>query len=194
MAWVTITNGQIDTDSPVTQPLMTAIRDNVSAAAVGDANAPITRAGWHPYNAIDVDDGADGEIYDGAVDGSVSSVSSPAFEDGYDYAFILDAVTPIASSTEFRIEAFHSGSNKRIATLAKTGSAAFSGWIEYPHCRFPLKTITASYALSDGTSDHGGIGAASFATTAAVTNARLRFDVNMDGGKIYMMRRRNYGT
>lgn len=38
--YTTITNAEIDQDSPVTQPLMTAMRDNPLAIAEGDATAP----------------------------------------------------------------------------------------------------------------------------------------------------------
>lgn len=39
-AYTTITNAEVDQDSPVTQPLMTALRDNPLAIAEGDATAP----------------------------------------------------------------------------------------------------------------------------------------------------------
>jgi len=38
--YTAITNGQIDQDSPITQPLMTALRDNPIAMAEGDSSAP----------------------------------------------------------------------------------------------------------------------------------------------------------
>lgn len=40
MAWITIANSEIDQDSPITQTLMTALRDNVPAALNGDSGAP----------------------------------------------------------------------------------------------------------------------------------------------------------
>jgi hypothetical protein len=40
MAWTTIPNSDIDQDSPITQTLMTALRDNPIAIANGDAGAP----------------------------------------------------------------------------------------------------------------------------------------------------------
>jgi len=39
-AYVPIPNGDIDQDSPVTQPLMTALRDNLLATAEGSPGAP----------------------------------------------------------------------------------------------------------------------------------------------------------
>lgn len=41
----TITDGQIDQDSPVTQPLLTALRDNPIAIAEGASGAPSILAG-----------------------------------------------------------------------------------------------------------------------------------------------------
>ena len=41
----TITDGQIDQDSPITQPLLTALRDNPIAIAEGAAGAPSILAG-----------------------------------------------------------------------------------------------------------------------------------------------------
>lgn len=38
--YTTITNAEIDQDSPVTQPLMTALRDNPLAISEGDSTAP----------------------------------------------------------------------------------------------------------------------------------------------------------
>jgi len=38
--YVPIPNGDIDQDSPITQPLMTALRDNPIAIAEDDASAP----------------------------------------------------------------------------------------------------------------------------------------------------------
>ena len=39
-SYVAIPNGDIDQDSPITQPLMTALRDNPVAIAEGDASVP----------------------------------------------------------------------------------------------------------------------------------------------------------
>jgi hypothetical protein len=44
MAWTTIPNADIDQDSPITQTLMTALRDNPIAIANGDAGAPRIQA------------------------------------------------------------------------------------------------------------------------------------------------------
>jgi len=65
MAWVTISNTDIDADSPITVALMTALRDNVAAMGAGDAGAPpitsalgrliavtdLTSSGTHNLNA-----------------------------------------------------------------------------------------------------------------------------------------------
>jgi hypothetical protein len=70
-----------------------ALRDNPIAIAEGAAGAPYVAAGWHPYDGVTVGDGADGVIYDFAVDGAVNSVTSPNFVDGYEYQFHFEGLT-----------------------------------------------------------------------------------------------------
>ena len=51
----TITDGQVDQDSPITQPLMTALRDNLLAVVEGAAGAPrLKLAAIEPVAAGDV--------------------------------------------------------------------------------------------------------------------------------------------
>ena len=80
----TIADGQIDQDSPMTQPLLTALRDNPIAIAERASGAPFIQHMWHPYDADFSGDG-DGVIYDHSVDGDVFSFESPTFEAGFDY-------------------------------------------------------------------------------------------------------------
>lgn len=50
-----ITNAEIDQDSPITQPLLTALRDNPLAIAEGDATGPgLSVLGFEPLTAGDV--------------------------------------------------------------------------------------------------------------------------------------------
>lgn len=70
-----------------------ALRDNPIAIAEGSVGAPYTAAGWHPYDGVTIGDGADGVIYDFAVDGAVNSVTSPNFVDGYEYQIHLEGLT-----------------------------------------------------------------------------------------------------
>ena len=91
--WTEIPTTQLDQDSPVTQPLMGALRDNVRASAEASTGAPVAAAGWHPYDIVDVGDGNDGLIYDHSISGTVSTVETPDFDDGYDYHIVFESVS-----------------------------------------------------------------------------------------------------
>ena len=53
--YTTITNAEIDQDSPITQPLLTALRDNPLAIAEGDPTGPgLSVLGFEPLTAGDV--------------------------------------------------------------------------------------------------------------------------------------------
>lgn len=73
----------------VTDEKLQALAENVVALAEGAPDAVVLRQGWHPYDMVDYGDGADGVIYDFAVDGAVASVTSPTFAAGFEYAFDL---------------------------------------------------------------------------------------------------------
>jgi len=52
--YTTITNAEIDQDSPITQPLLTALRDNPLAIAEGDPTGPgLSVLGFEPLTAGD---------------------------------------------------------------------------------------------------------------------------------------------
>jgi hypothetical protein len=85
-AYVEITNGEIDQDSPITQTLMTAYRDNLAAAALeGVTGAPVNQHAWHPYNMVTIGDATTGLFYDFAASGALASIEAPLFVAGYDY-------------------------------------------------------------------------------------------------------------
>lgn len=89
--WTDIPNGDIDQDSPATETLFTAIRDNIIAQS------------WSYY-----DDG-DGVIYNHAVDGNVTTIVSPDFDDGYEYLFVADELDGTSDTVfpNLNIEAYY---------------------------------------------------------------------------------------
>jgi hypothetical protein len=57
-SYVSIPNGDIDQDSPITQPLMTALRDNPIAIAEQDASVPVgLHLGFYPLGTINTTSG-----------------------------------------------------------------------------------------------------------------------------------------
>ena len=85
--WIAPIDTETDPDAPLISSLGKRWDNNVIAAFEGAFSAPHSAASWHPYDGVTVGDGNDGLIYDFAVDGSVSVVETPNFEDGYEYRF-----------------------------------------------------------------------------------------------------------
>lgn len=122
--YTAISNGQIDQDSPITQPLMTAMRDNPLAIAERSTNAPYVESVWYPYNSDVVGDD-DGVIYDFSVDGAVASVETPTFEAGYDYRLIIQGLSLTPVNPQFQIEAYRETSASYVL-ITNTGGMVLS--------------------------------------------------------------------
>lgn len=90
-AWVTIPDGDIDPDSPITTPLMTALRDNVAATAEGSSGAPAVTP-----NSCTTHVAAAGAIVVASnADQSVSTTSTT-------YVKLIELIIPYGG--EFRID------------------------------------------------------------------------------------------
>lgn len=79
-----VSDATIAFQKPITLQQGRALRDNAISMIEGNGGA-YTAAGWHPYDGVTVGDGADGVIYDFAVDGAIGSVETPDFANGYEY-------------------------------------------------------------------------------------------------------------
>lgn len=201
-AYAAIANGDIDQDSPVTQPLMTALRDNPIATAEGSVDAPITAAGWHPYDAINIGDGNDGKIYDFATDGSVANLVSPDFADGYEYRFVIVDISGATSSADFRVEMYREttagyDTATAIFSMGVTASVGYTGMITIPHPRLSRKSFLAERTTfvddsAGGTASGGAATVSHGATAEKILRFRFSWSAgNIDGGVIYMLRRRD---
>lgn len=98
--WTNLLDAVIGHKKPITLQQGRALRDNPIAMAEGAAGAPFLRH-WRPYDALAVGDGATGVIYDHATDGTVASVTSPDFEAGWDYRFVVEDLTPSISGDSY---------------------------------------------------------------------------------------------
>jgi hypothetical protein len=199
-AYVAITEAQTDPGAPGTSELWKQWRDNPLAIAEGSTDAPYNQAAWHPYDGVTVGDGNDGLIYDFAVTGSVASVITPDFEDGYEYQFWMDRVsaTNLGAST-LLIELYRTTDAAYGTALgivsAGGGSENFSGLVTVFRPRLSFVGVVVQSNLVS-TSSFGGFTGTSF-TGACVRNAqkrdRARFSWttgSFDLGKIFMYRRR----
>lgn len=200
--YTTIPNGDIDQDSPVTQPLMTALRDNPLAGFEGSTDAPINQAAWHPYDAEFVGDGNDGVIYDFTVDGAVSVVETPDFSDGYEYGLILSGVSG-NSGPDFIIDAYMESGATWLNLFTSTTSTAAYSYNGHAYVSFPRVPQNGFYLHGNlfhragGSSTADDInGGAAFSGGADVVQ-KLRFRVNvgtLDAGTVKLIRRREYIT
>lgn len=65
---------------------------NPVAITQGSPGSPYEFSTWRPYDSTMNGDGKTGVLYDHAVHGTVSQITSPIFEPGWDYRFVLDAL------------------------------------------------------------------------------------------------------
>lgn len=87
-----VSDATIAFQKPITLQQGRGLRDNAISMVEGNGGAYVA-AGWHPYDGVTIGDGADGVIYDFAVDGALNSVTSPDFVDGFEYLFRFDNIS-----------------------------------------------------------------------------------------------------
>lgn len=195
MAYSEITNAEIDTDSPLTQTLMTKLRDNPLFALAGDGF--YNGAGWHPVDWTASDQTGDGLIYDNAVDGNVANVTY-ALEDGWDYLFMLDGIDVGSAFGSFFLLQDSSDGSSFSNVISST--ELFGG--EIVECFFHLTLPRWAGASMPGllhyglVEDDGNLSAGTRFMNADVVHS-VRFlpsSGTIDEGKIYAFRRREYAS
>lgn len=192
----TIAASEIDADSPVTATLMAALEENPAAIAEGATDAPVVASAWHPYDAVTVGDGADGLIWDQSVDGSLATITTPDFEDGYEYALFIEGVTTSATSGTFSFDLYKEvdAAYQFVQTAIPWGGTAHYGLVRimFPRIAKQYHGVVWESGLRTvfPTGTYGEM-----ADNTVQKILRARFDVSsgtINGGKIYMHRRREY--
>lgn len=89
MAYVPTEDIYLGVKDPFDAAKAQALRDNPKEIAQGTDGAPIQRVGWQPYDAVEYGDGNDGAIYDSSIDGSVSVITTPTYENGWEYKLVI---------------------------------------------------------------------------------------------------------
>ena len=200
-AYTSISNALVAVGAKPFATTVQALRDNPIAIAEADSTALVNQTAWHPYNKVTNGDANDGKIYDFAVDGSLSTVVSPDFADGYEYSFRLDRLShSFVSTALLRIELYNETAGSYGAVQDVSASVAanilLSGVVEIYLPRGVFRGVRCFSSL-------GEVGSTGNAT-ATVTNwlsvhttpqkrlrARFSFDNgNIDQGIIFMDRRR----
>ncbi|SIO36317.1 hypothetical protein SAMN05444722_1679 [Rhodovulum sp. ES.010] len=172
------------------------------AVAAHAPAAPIEA--WHPYDMVSPGDGAGGVIYDHATDGTVLSVETPSFEDGYEYAVKVEALSHNHSiATPLLIEAWLETTGAYSGIRMETGAPS-SSVLLYGSAQFVLpREIGFVHRIAQLSNGFSGGGGAWTAAEADVTHpaaqkigrGRVRFAAgSIDAGRITLLRRREYVT
>ncbi|TXH19164.1 MAG: hypothetical protein E6R03_00955 [Hyphomicrobiaceae bacterium] len=200
----TISNAAVAVGAIPSSTTMTAMRDNPIAIAEGASGAPISVYGWHPVDKVTVGDGKDGLIYSSAVSGSVASVVTSDFADGWEYRIVTTDLSCDAGGVNVRLTL-----DGYFATSAAYGRLISSGQDFANITRFGLdvelrtprltkkahmvvpNTWAGNTIYAGGQQDAG-----SFNSTAQkLLKARISFTSgNISDGKIYLLRRREFIT
>lgn len=198
--WTTLPDTSLEQDDPLTVEIALAYRDNPIAIAEGSTSAPVVAAGWHPYDMVNIGDGATGKFYDFAVDGAVASHETPDFADGYEYMVLFDGIsTSGVAGGDLRVEMYQETSlaYTTTSTISSGGGAAsdvFEGSIEFVRPRltrniFIAKSLvvkdaaTLSVLATDVTKRN--------ATAQKILRARFSWSAgNIDAGVMYLLRRK----
>jgi hypothetical protein len=201
--WSTISNAAVAVGAIPSSSTVTALRDNPSAVAESANGAPVVFAGWHPVDKVSVGDGKDGLIYDHAVTGTVSSVVTPDFEDGYEYKIIAIDMShdDTLSTRRLEMEAFkQTDAIYRLIRQSDDGTSSqkFGFYAEFQMPRINSESHFVSVMTYRDGSYTSGIDLSSAMhdpPAQKILRARISFSSgSIDAGKIWMFRRREYAS
>lgn len=199
--WTTISNAAVAVGAIPSSSTVTALRDNVSAAAESASGAPVNVAGWHPVDKITVGDGKTGLIYDSAVTGTVSSIITPDFIDGYEYRVIAHALNCNAGATvRLNFDAFletDAAYNRLVYSSDQSSITNRFGYdLEILMPRIPKQTHIVRGIAYAGDTVAIGYDAQSYdGTTQKILRARVAFTSgSITAGKVWVFRRREYAS
>lgn len=192
-----IASTETDPQAPVTSALVKALEANPTAIAEGATGAPVNQAAWHPFDMVNVGDGATGKIYDFATDGARASVTA-TFADGYDYLIRLVNLSGSTNLQPFRIGGTNVTANLSSAdTLTGTIEILAPTLTNLPKwAMVNLRVASGSTGIKtfDGTAVIPFLGAFAFSSmSTALNSVALGYSTgNIDGGQIHLYRRRNF--
>jgi len=189
--WTSISNAAVAVGGIPSSTTMTALRDNVAAAQESAAGAPVSVYGWEPIDKVSVGDGKRGLIYDYSIDGSVTTITTANFVDGYEYRMVVSDLAP-SGSAQVQFEIFGETTGwveaRRIAN-SLTSYISFDVEIIMP--RISQRNHVASINFQGAASNAGY----TFPTAQKVRNARINFaSSNTFAGKVWLLRRREFVT
>lgn len=203
--WTSISNAAVAVGGIPSSTTVTALRDNPSAIAEASSGAPVMVSGWHPYDKVTIGDGKTGLIYDHAVTGTVPSVVTPDFVDGYEYRVLALGLRHnaalILADRRLQLEAFkQTDAAYRLVRQSEQGTNTqdFGYHAEF---YFPRLESTSHFVMTmtyrnGGFSSQIDADSAMYDTPAQkILRARISFtNDSIAAGKVWMFRRREYAS
>jgi hypothetical protein len=197
--WTSISNAAVAVGGIPSSSTVTALRDNPSAIAEAASGAPIVVSGWHPIDKVTIGDGKTGLIYDWAINGTVANVTTPDFEDGWEYRIVGHMLTSsflgtvrLQVSAFFEIDAVY----RRLAFGTDTANNASFGCdvvIPMPRLATQVHPVLGDMFVNNAVAM--AFDAPYDATIQKLTRARISFTSgNINSGKVYLFRRREYAS
>lgn len=203
--WTTIVNAAVAVGGIPASSTVTAFRDNPIAIAEQSSGSPVLFAGWQAYDKVSNGDAARGLLWDFAVSGTRTSVETPNFEDGWEYRIVAIGISATTSGGQGRVEIYGETSATWDNFLAFGSMAAGDSSSFDAEFLLPRLVKNAHHARSNG----GFVTAAGvwtentvttvtkyFATAQKVLKVRVLIGsgANLDAGKVYLFRRREYAS
>ena len=199
--YTTLTNAALAVGAIPSSSKLTTLRDNPIAMAEAAAGAPINVMGWHPVDKVTVGDGKQGKIYDRALNGTVASVVTPDFEDGYEYRIVAEGVSHNSGSNQsLQVDFFFTpttGYATQISFGANSSSVGFGLDVTFLMPRLTKSFHWASFfGISGGTLYTAAhVIGQSTGFDEKILRARIKFSSgSIDDGKMWLFRRREFAS
>jgi hypothetical protein len=214
--WTTIVNEAVAVGGIPASSTVTALRDNPISIAEQSSGSPVLFSGWQAYDKVSNGDAARGLLWDFAVSGTRTSVETPNFEDGWEYRIIAIGLSASSGNGGGRVQLYGE-------TLATWDSVSTFGVMSTAgdlssfdvEILFPRLVKNAHFARNSGgyyttststwnettdtptaTACVGPSSTRYYTTAQKILKARAQLGslLNLNAGKVYLFRRREYAS
>lgn len=193
-----VSNTANSADGETVTFLMSAIATLLADTSV--TGMPINEAAWHPYDAVTVGDGNDGVLWDDTVSAQTVSFTPEA---GYDYRLVIERVGHNSASNQ-NMQLRVTGTSTAQTSFDVYTTVPLNGKVDaFVELFAPADLTTLKQAafasglnMSAGSFTDTGIEqrVLRYSTEEAAATVELGWTNSrgLDGGKIWLLRRRNY--
>lgn len=196
-----IAGTELDADSPVTDTLMARLDANPRAVSEMDATA--VSAGAFMANGWQNHDGTSGltAVYDSAVNGTVATITTPDFEDGFEYRLFGRLSTGAAMTLQAKAYRATSAAYSAAFTVgvsATSDPVHFDMDVRLPRAVLSSHMLRCEYVAASGNGETAATGQSTVVSHGTAQKLlRLQFlpsSGSISTGQLYMLRRGEYAT